>query len=162
MDGIEQYNTIFIGYPIWWSKEPRTIDIFLESYDFSGATVIPFCTSHSSGISTSESYLQNLDVAYGELLGGRRFSADSTRDDVEKWLESLPLKKEREVGVFDMENKTVLLNSGYEMPILGLGTYSLLDDTCIKSIVAELQSGGRMIDTAYMYSNEESVGEGIR
>lgn len=162
LDDIEQYDTIFIGYPIWWGEEPRIIDTFLESYDFSSATVIPFCTSHSSGISTSESDLQNLGVAYGELLKGRRFSADSTRDDVEKWIESLPLKKEKEVGVFDLENKTVLLNSGYEMPILGLGTYSLLDDTCVNSVVAELKSGGRLIDTAYMYHNEESVGEGIR
>ena len=74
----------------------------------------------------------------------------------------LPIEQEKDIGVFDMESKTVLLNSGYEMPILGLGTYSLLDDTCVNSVVAELQSGGRLIDTAYMYHNEESVGEGIR
>ena len=65
-------------------------------------------------------------------------------------------------GVFDMENKTVMLNSGYDMPILGLGTYSLTDETCVKSVISELQSGGRLIDTAYMYHNEASVGEGIR
>ena len=75
---------------------------------------------------------------------------------------SITFSLERKTGVFDMKSKTVLLNSGYEMPILGLGTYSLLDDTCVKSVVAELQSGGRLIDTAYMYHNEESVGEGIR
>lgn len=61
-----------------------------------------------------------------------------------------------------MKSKTVLLNSGYEMPIMGLGTYSLLDDNCINSVVSELQSGGRLIDTAYMYHNEEAVGEGIK
>lgn len=55
-----------------------------------------------------------------------------------------------------------MLNSGYEMPILGLGTYSLTGDTCVNSVVAELQSGGRLIDTAYMYHNEESVGRGVR
>lgn len=75
---------------------------------------------------------------------------------------SVTFSLERKTGVFDMENKTVMLNSGYEMPVLGLGTYSLLDDTCVDSVVAELQSGGRLIDTAYMYHNEESVGEGIR
>ncbi|MDE5765226.1 MAG: aldo/keto reductase [Ruminococcus sp.] len=75
---------------------------------------------------------------------------------------SITFSLESKTGVFDMENKTVMLNSGYEMPILGLGTYSLLDDDCINSVIAELQSGGRLIDTAYMYHNEESVGKGIR
>lgn len=70
--------------------------------------------------------------------------------------------KAEETGVFNFGTKTVLLNSGYEMPILGLGTYSLLDDTCVNSVVALLQNGGRLIDTAYMYHNEAAVGEGIR
>lgn len=63
---------------------------------------------------------------------------------------------------FQLDTRTVMLNSGYEMPIAGIGTYSLLDDTCVNSVVTELQSGGRLIDTAYMYHNEESIGEGIR
>ena len=75
---------------------------------------------------------------------------------------SVTFSLERKTGVFDMESKTVMLNSGYEMPILGLGTYSLLDDICVNSVIAELQSDGRLIDTAYMYHNEESVGKGIR
>lgn len=162
IENIDQYDTIFVGYPIWWSQEPRIIDTFLESYDFSDKTVIPFCTSHSSGMSTSESNIKNLGVEYGELLFGRRFSADSTKDDVSEWIDTLNIRKEREVGVFNFETKTVMLNSGYEMPIMGLGTYSLLDDTCVNSVVAELQSGGRLIDTAYMYHNEEAVGKGIK
>ena len=67
-----------------------------------------------------------------------------------------------EVGVFDMETKSVVLNSGYTMPILGLGTYALDDDTCVNSVMALLENGGRLIDTAYMYGNEEAVGEGVR
>ncbi len=282
LENIEQYDTIFLGYPIWWGEEPRIIDTFLESYDFSGATVIPFCTSQSSGINTSENNIKNLGAGYGELLSGKRFSASSTEKDVSDWLDTLPISEkenemkmnidvnghrltatladnssakafaemiksepltiqmddyanfekvgklpqnlprndeqiqteagdiilyqgnqitiyydentwnftrigkidnitqtelkeilgtgsvsvtfssERKTGVFDMESKTVLLNSGYKMPVMGLGTYSLLDDTCVNSVVAELQSGGRLIDTAYMYHNEESVGEGIK
>lgn len=65
-------------------------------------------------------------------------------------------------GVFDFENRTVLLNSGYTMPILGLGTYALDHDACVNSVMALLESGGRLIDTAYMYGNEEAVGEGVR
>lgn len=66
------------------------------------------------------------------------------------------------IGGFDFENKTVLLNSGYEMPIMGLGTYSLDYDTCVNSVKTLLQNGGRLIDTAYMYHNEEAVGDGVR
>lgn len=62
---------------------------------------------------------------------------------------------------FNFETKTVKLNSGYEMPIVGLGTYSLTDDVCVNSVSEALKAGGRLIDTAYMYHNEESVGQGV-
>lgn len=65
-------------------------------------------------------------------------------------------------GVFDMETKSVMLSSGYEMPIMGLGTYSLSDEECYNSVTALLESGGRLIDTAYMYGNEAAVGRAIR
>ena len=70
--------------------------------------------------------------------------------------------KSNDTGRFDFETKTVLLNSGYTMPILGLGTYSLDYDTCVNSVKTLLQNGGRLIDTAYMYGNEDAVGEGVR
>ena len=66
------------------------------------------------------------------------------------------------VGKFDFETRTVLLNSGYKMPILGLGTYALDYDTCVNSVKTLLKNGGRLIDTAYMYHNEEAVGDGVR
>ena len=66
------------------------------------------------------------------------------------------------IGKFDFKTKTVLLNSGYKMPILGLGTYALDYDTCVNSVKTLLQNGGRLIDTAYMYGNEDAVGEGVR
>lgn len=64
--------------------------------------------------------------------------------------------------VFNFETKTVHLNSGYDMPIAGLGTYALSDETCFRSVTALLENGGRLIDTAYMYGNEASVGRAIR
>ncbi|MBQ6647004.1 MAG: aldo/keto reductase [Clostridia bacterium] len=73
-----------------------------------------------------------------------------------------PEQAEGQVGAFDFENKTVLLNSGYTMPILGLGTYALDYDTCVNSVMALIANGGRLIDTAYMYGNEAAVGEGVR
>ena len=65
-------------------------------------------------------------------------------------------------ATFDFDTKTVLLNSGYEMPINGIGTYSLTGDTCYNSIRSALESGVRLIDTAYMYGNEEEIGRAIK
>lgn len=65
-------------------------------------------------------------------------------------------------GAFDFGTRMVRLNSGYDMPIMGLGTYALDHDTCVSSVMALLENGGRLIDTAYMYGNEEAVGEGVR
>ena len=64
--------------------------------------------------------------------------------------------------VFDLENGTVRLNSGYTMSIMGLGTYSLSDEECYASVTALLEAGGRLIDTAYMYHNEAAVGRAVR
>ena len=58
VENIEQYDTVFIGFPIWWYVEPRIVDTFLESYDFSGKTVIPFATSGGSGIGGAEKSLR--------------------------------------------------------------------------------------------------------
>lgn len=69
---------------------------------------------------------------------------------------------ENEIGVFNFETRTVTLNSGYEMPIYGLGTYSLHDDECRDSVTAALNSGVRLIDTAHAYGNEKEIGEAIR
>lgn len=63
---------------------------------------------------------------------------------------------------FDFETKTVTLNSGYKMPVYGIGTYSLLNEECVDSVSTALENGVRLIDTAYMYHNEESVGEAVR
>ncbi len=70
--------------------------------------------------------------------------------------------EEKEVGMFNFEAKTVMLNSGYMMPLNGLGTYSLHGETCVNSVKSALASGVRLIDTASAYGNEEEVGQAIR
>ena len=74
VNGMEQYDTILIGFPIWWYVEPRIVDTFLESYDFSGKTLIPFATSGGSGISKAQKSLQEHCPAanwkQGQLLNG--------------------------------------------------------------------------------------------
>lgn len=77
-------------------------------------------------------------------------------------IESGDRKRKNEDITFDFENHIVTLNSGYKMPIMGLGTYSLSDDECYNSVMALLEAGGRLIDTAYMYHNEASVGRAVR
>ena len=90
-------------------------------------------------------------------------SSGETKDR-SNWIGSEKEKGEGSMNVrtFDFEKNSVLLNSGYEMPIMGMGTYSLDHDTCVNSVKAHLKNGGRLIDTAYMYGNEDAVGEGIR
>lgn len=85
---MSSYDVIYIGYPIWWGVEPRIIDTFLESYDFSGKKIAPFCTSGSSGISGSVNRIREL-ASGAEVLQGTRFPSGASRDEVQNWLVSL-------------------------------------------------------------------------
>ena len=76
-------------YPIWWGTCPRIIDTFMESYDFTGKTVIPFCTSGSSGIGTSESHIRS-SLPSAEVSGGHRMAVESDASEDElQFLEEL-------------------------------------------------------------------------
>lgn len=218
VENMADYDTVVIGYPIWHGQAPRIISTFLESYDFSGKTIVPFCTSHSSGIGTSDDNLHEL-AENAVWLEGKRFSADTTKEDMQTWFDSIGVHKSESpvitytiadirnlqdfllarpteedlsgkpydlnndnrwdafdlclmkrafmqqhhlVGEFDFDLQTVLLRDGYTMPIVGLGTYSLLDDTCVESVYEAIKRGYRLIDTAYMYHNEAEVGKGVR
>lgn len=74
LPGMEAYDTVFVGFPIWWYVEPRIVDTFLEAYDFAGKTVIPFATSGSSGIGGAERRMHTVCPAAawkpGALLNG--------------------------------------------------------------------------------------------
>ena len=70
VEDMDQYDTIFLGFPIWWYVEPRIVDTFLESYDFSGKTLIPFATSGGSGISKAEKSLEAHCPKAGWKRGG--------------------------------------------------------------------------------------------
>ncbi len=93
-------------------------------------------------------------------LDGKRFSQNAGDEEIREWISGLELYAD-EVGKFDFENKRVLLNSGYYMPIVGLGTYALDYDVCVNSVNALLENGGRLIDTASVYHTEKSVGDAI-
>lgn len=83
---IDNYDTIFLGYPIWHNQAPRIIYTFLEKYDFSNKTIIPFCTSHSSGISSSVTNLQSLTSDTSTWLEGRRFNSTTEQEKIKQWL----------------------------------------------------------------------------
>ena len=101
LEGIESYDTIFLGFPIWWSDMPMAVYSFLESYDFSGKTIIPFCTHEGSGISSTESSIAEVcpDTEVLEGLGIRgsiaQNSQDEAKETVDGWLE--------EIGTFGQE-----------------------------------------------------------
>ena len=85
-----QYDTVFVGFPIWWYQAPRIIETFLESYDFSGKTVIPFATSGGSGMG-GEDVLQAACSKETRWLSGKRLSSRESAAGVQKWVESLHL-----------------------------------------------------------------------
>lgn len=169
LENLSDYDIVFLGYPIWWGKTPKIIFTFLESYDFAGKTIVPFCTSHSSGIGSSDTDLHAL-AAQATWMQGRRFGGNASESDVREWIESLNLNLggNTDVSSFNLaagvngKAPTVRLSSGYDMPILGLGTYSLHGDVCKNSVKAALASGFRKFDTASIYGNEEEIGEAIR
>lgn len=92
IENIESYDTVFIGHPIWWGEEPRIIDTFLESYDFSGKTMVDFCTSGGSGIGTSESNLKELCSSDVNWLTANRFSSNADIETVREWVQSLGIE----------------------------------------------------------------------
>ena len=86
----DSYDTVFIGYPIWWGIAAWPVDTFVKSNDFTGKTVIPFATSSSSGIGQSGSLLADM-AGTGEWQEGQRFSSGVSSDDVQSWVNGLGL-----------------------------------------------------------------------
>lgn len=85
---MSQYNVVFVGFPIWWYREPSIIDTFMTSYDFAGKTVIPFATSGMSGIGDSGKNMQALAPS-AKVLEGKRFSSGVSAEELKSWTEGL-------------------------------------------------------------------------
>ena len=90
VENMEQYNIVFLGYPIWWSEAPRILCTFVESYDLSGKTIVPFCTSGGSGIGSSATHLAQLTEG-AVWLEGRRMNGSDSQETVMEWVSSLDL-----------------------------------------------------------------------
>lgn len=89
----ESYDTVLIGYPVWWGIAAWPVDGFIEANDFTGKTVVPFCTSASSGLGESDQLLEEM-AGTGTWLDGQRFSSNVSQTDVETWLDGLGLLAE--------------------------------------------------------------------
>lgn len=87
----DSYDTVFIGYPIWWGIAAWPVDGFIASNDFTGKTVIPFCTSSSSGLGESGELLEEA-AGTGQWLEGIRFRSGASEETVTQWIDSLGLK----------------------------------------------------------------------
>ena len=83
-----QYDTVFVGFPIWWYQAPRIIETFLESYDFSGKTVIPFATSGGSGMGGTNKALAP-SCTGARLLEGKVFRSNTNADTLREWVKTL-------------------------------------------------------------------------
>lgn len=90
-DNFDDYDVVFVGYPIWWSVAAWPVNNFVKNNDFGGKTVIPFATSASSGLGSSGTNLRDM-AGTGNWLGGQRFSSSASKSDVEKWIDGLGFK----------------------------------------------------------------------
>ncbi|MDE6764580.1 MAG: flavodoxin [Oscillospiraceae bacterium] len=91
VENMDNYDTIIIGYPIWHGQAPKIIYTFLESYDFSNKTIVPFCTSHSSSIGSSADNLHLLCDDSVTWLEGKRFGGDTSKNEIQKWIDYIDL-----------------------------------------------------------------------
>ncbi|MCC8146334.1 MAG: aldo/keto reductase [Bacteroidales bacterium] len=174
VDNFDDYDIVFICVPLWYTRMATPMQSFLNSHSekLKGKQIALAVTSNSSGISSVVADAKRLcsgSTYTGEALWIRASQVASAQGLVKTWLETLELNNnQNNSGMFDLSKEengkapTIRLSSGYDMPIVGLGTYSLLGDVCVSSIKAALQRGFRKIDTANMYHNEESVGKAVR
>lgn len=91
LEDISQYDVIFLGYPIWWGEAPRIIYTFMESYDFAGKTIVPFCTSGGSGIGSSAQNLHELAASDINWLDGEQLDSGISHNEMVSWVNGLGL-----------------------------------------------------------------------
>ena len=84
VENMDQYDSVFVGFPIWWYREPSIIDTFMESCDFTGKTVVPFATSGGSGLGDSAKNMQALAPG-AKVAEGKRFSGSASSSDLAGW-----------------------------------------------------------------------------
>ncbi|MBS5586757.1 MAG: NAD(P)H-dependent oxidoreductase, partial [Clostridiales bacterium] len=92
VENVAQYDTILLGFPIWWGQAPRLIETFIEAHDLSGKTILPFCTSGGSGYGQTDEILAALTAETVTWLEGRRFPAGATVEEIAAWLQKMAIE----------------------------------------------------------------------
>ena len=88
VENMGQYDAVFVGFPVWWYREPSIIDTFMEAYDFSGKKVIPFCTSGGSGLGDTAKNLQELAPG-AKVVDGKKFSSRASEKELKEWADQV-------------------------------------------------------------------------
>lgn len=148
VENIEHYDVVFIGYPIWHGQAPKIIYTFLESYDFSGKTVVPFCTSASSGIGSSDTNLHAL-APDANWLSGKRFASGTSQKTVADWIDGLDLKSKPETEEI---TKMYLTINGNKLEV------ALAENSSVDALV-EILKQGDITFTAEENGNFEMYGD---
>ena len=84
-------DTVFVGFPVWWYREPSVIDTFLDTFDLKGKTIVPFATSGSSSIGDSGKHMQGVVGKGATVLEGKRFAAGVSENELAKWAKTLDI-----------------------------------------------------------------------
>lgn len=91
LPSLDGYENVYLGYPIWWGQAPKIMYTFVETCNFTGKTIIPFCTSGSSGIGSSAENLRAANTNQAVWLTGKRFSGNDSKTEIENWVLELKL-----------------------------------------------------------------------
>lgn len=91
VENMEQYGVVFVGFPIWWGREPSVVDTFLTSYDFAGKRIVPFCTSGGSGIGKTAERIRSLVGPGAVVEEGKRLGGEVSLEDLKLWTDGLKL-----------------------------------------------------------------------
>ena len=141
VENMEQYDIVFLGYPIWNGQAPKIISTFLESHDLSGKTIVPFCTSHSSGIGSSAANLHTL-ATDANWLNGSRFAEGTDCSTVETWVNGLNLSdsvKQEPQGPADEEHEEDAVMPQIKIEAGGQTfTATLLDNPTTRALLERL------------------------
>ena len=150
---ISDYKIIYLGYPIWWEDVPKIILTLLETTDFAGKTVIPFCTSGGSSITKSVNTLNS----YKEIncKDGKTFNSRTTKEDVKLWINELNISNSSINKVKNEESNIDIITIKVNNEVLNI---KLENNSSAKSFVEKLKEGDITVD-AHDYSNFEKVGE---
>ena len=88
VENMAQYDVVFVGFPVWWYREPSIIDTFMEAHDFSGKKVVPFCTSGGNTMGAAAKNMQAL-AAGSTVVDGKRFASSVSENELKAWAESV-------------------------------------------------------------------------